>query len=425
MKKLMSLLLAVLMVIVACPALTAMAEEQITLYVTDWEDDTMNAAIQKACDEIFSVEHPNIKVVVLSGSYSDYGQQVVSMIQAGDNLDIFQQGYDGAVANYQKGLIYDWSEFVANDPEFIEGFYPSSMEGFTYKDAIVGLPGLGNVYGFFYNKDILAAKGLAEPTIDWTWDDFFALASALKDPDNGIYGCYGFNTDVYGLNQLSASNGGALFFEDFTDITSVTVDEKLVEAAELISGYIADGTLPSRTFKTDDAQSNFESGTVGLFYYGQWEINSLIKNCPDLNWGYAPIPKGSVTTANTYDFVGWAAKKDLAHPEETWELMKFLSSTVYESVLAVSPVAACAHQASAQVFFDTVIAAGHPEAADTVAALMANPIKTPCRFAASWAQDANKLWDVDYNNILDGKGGTPEDLYKLADSVNLLIEDEM
>ena len=42
----------------------------------------MNVDIQKACDEIFSVEHPNIKVVVLSGSYSDYGQQIISMIQA-------------------------------------------------------------------------------------------------------------------------------------------------------------------------------------------------------------------------------------------------------------------------------------------------------------------------------------------------------
>lgn len=191
MKKTLAWLLVLLMAVAMFPVM-ANADDVVTLYVTDWESDAMNADIQKACDEIFSVEHPNIKVVVLSGSYSDYGQQITAMIQAGDDLDIFQQGYDGAVSNYQKGLIYDWSEYVAKEPDFVEGFYAGSMNGFTYKDAVVGLPGLGNVYGFFYNKDIIAEKGLTEPAADWTWDDFFALAEGLKDVDNGVYGCYGF-----------------------------------------------------------------------------------------------------------------------------------------------------------------------------------------------------------------------------------------
>ena len=424
MKKTLALVLSILMVIALVPAFAAAEGDVITLYVTDWESDSMNADIQKACDEIFSVEHPNIKVVVLSGSYSDYGQQIVSMIQAGDDLDVFQQGYGDTVSNYQKGLIYDWSEYVAKDEEFMAGFYPGSMTGFTWRNVITGLPGLGNVYGFFYNKDIIAEKGLVEPTVDWTWDDFFTLAEGLKDVENGVYGCYGFTPDVFGLNQISASNGGEIYVDDFTDTTKVIVDDKLVEAAELIAGYIADGTIPPRTYEGTDLQSNFEAGTIGLLYYGQWEVNTLMKNCPDLNWGYAPVPNGTAGRANTYDFVGWAAKKDLAHPDETWELMKFLSSYCYETVLVNNPVAACAHEASAQVFFDTLIAAGHQEAADTVAALMANPVKTPVRFSSSWRDDAGKIWNVAYNNILDGKGGSAEDLYKLAEDVNLLIEDE-
>ena len=422
MKKTLALILTIIMMVGLVPAFAE--DEVITLYVTDWESDAMNADIQRACDEIFSVEHPNIKVVVLSGSYSDYGQQIISMIQAGDNLDIFQQGYGDTVSNYQKGLIYDWSEYVAKEPEFMAGFYPGSTDGFTWRGAVTGLPGLGNVYGFFYNKDILAEHGLPEPTVDWTWDDFFALAEGLKDTENGVYGCYGFTPDVYGLNQISASNGGAIFTDNLTDTTAITVDEQLVDAATLIAGYIADGTLPPRTYEGTDLQSNFEAGTIGLLYYGQWEVNTLIKNCPDLNWGYAPVPQGTAGRANTYDFVGWAAKKDLAHPDETWELMKFLSSYCYETVLANSPVAACAHEASAQVFFDTLTTAGHADAAETVAALMANPVKTPVRYSNSWRDDAGKIWDAAYNNILDGKSGTPEDLYGLAEQVNELIEEE-
>ena len=78
MKKTLALILTVLMMVALVPAYAE--DEVITLYVTDWESDTMNADIQKACDEIFSVEHPNIKVVVLSGSYSDYGQDRKSVV---------------------------------------------------------------------------------------------------------------------------------------------------------------------------------------------------------------------------------------------------------------------------------------------------------------------------------------------------------
>ena len=68
--------------------------------------------------------------------------------------------------------------------------------------------------------------------------------------------------------------------------------------------------------------------------------------------GYAPIPKGSVKAAESYDTVGWVSPKDLKYPDETWELMKFMSSEMYETVLTKTPVAACAHAASADVFYN-------------------------------------------------------------------------
>ncbi|MCR5753555.1 MAG: extracellular solute-binding protein [Acetatifactor sp.] len=396
--------------------------EQVTLYVTDWENDAMNAAIQEACDNVFSKEHPNIKVVVLSGSYSDYGQQITAMIQAGDDLDIFQQGYDGACSNFQKGMLYDWTEYIEKEPDFVKGFYPGAMDGWKYDGKCYGLPGLANVYGIFYNKDILASKGLEEPKTDWTWDDLFALAEACKDTANGQFGLYGLDTSIFGLNALSVSEGGSQFVDDLTNTTKVTVDDKLVAAAEKVAGYIADGTIPSRSYEGSSVQSMFESGAIPLMYYGQWEINSLIQNCPDLNWGYAPTPKGSVTGATAYDFVGWSAKSNIKHPEETWELMKFLSSDVYKDVLKVAPVAACAHETSAQVFFDTVREAGHDEAADAVINMMERGDKTAIRYAAAWGSDASKLWDTEYNNLLDGTGsGNFEELKTLADQVNEVI----
>ena len=130
-----------------------------------------------------------------------------------------------------------------------------------------------------------------------------------------------------------------------------------------------------------------------------------------------------MTRANAYDYVGWSAKKDLEHPDETWELMKFLASTVYETVLVDNPVAACGHADSAQAFFDTVAAAGHQDAADAVASMMSEGVRVPSKIAADWKDDAAKIWDPTYNNIMDGIEGTPEDLVSLAAELNELIDE--
>lgn len=396
----------------------------LTLYVATWESSEMNQAIQKACDEVFSVKNPDIKVVVLDASYSDYGQSMISMIQAGDDLDIMQLGHDMGRNYYESGLVYDWGEIAANDADFMAGFFPGALDGWSFDDVVYGLPGLANVYGVFYNKDILDAKGIDYPSADWTWDDLFAMAEQLKDPAAGTYGIYGLPTDVFGLSQISVGNGGAKFVDRIVNPEGVTVDEEMIKAAEMINGYIADGTLPSRTYDGKDNQSNFESGQTGLLWYGQWEINSLINNCPDLNWGYAPCPAGSKGVANLYDYTGYGANayRTAEHPEETWKLLKFLASEAYETVLKVSPVAACSYNEYAQVFFDTVEAAGHADAAEAVRVMMDSENKVACRFVAAWKDDCDKIWNTDYNNLLDNGGDFADTLTKLAEKVNAYID---
>ena len=343
--------------------------EVITLRVVDWESDEMNAAMQDAFDNVFSVAHPNIKVEIVEGSYSDYSQQMNAMITAGEAPDVFQLGYDQGCSFYKKNLLTDWTDKAAADSEFMDGFYEGTVDGWQYDGKTYGLPGLVNVYGVFYNKDILANAGLDEPSVDWTWDDLFEYAEKLKDPSANKFGLYGLNTDIFGLTNISVSEGGSPFVDSLTHTTKVTV----------------------------------------------------IRNCPDLNWGYAPIPKGSVKAAESYDTVGWVSPKDLKYPDETWELMKFMSSEMYETVLTKTPVAACAHAASADVFYNTVKDNGHEDAAEAVKTMMAIETKNAIRYAADWSGDAGKLWDPDFNNFMDGKSGTVDTLTDLAQKVNDLI----
>ena len=96
----------------------------------------------------------------------------------------------------------------------------------------------------------------------------------------------------------------------------------------------------------------------------------------------------------------------------------------YGEVLKVTPVAACAHESTAQVFFDTVKDAGHPEAADAVENMMARDKKVAVRFGGGWSDDAGKIWDVGYNTLVDEGGDFNGVLQDLCKQVNALIESE-
>ena len=420
MKKLLCVALALFMVTGLFAGL-AMAEEGITLYVTDWEDDQMNAAIQKACDEIFTAR-TGVKVVILPNSYDDYGQGVTSMID-NKKVDIFQQGYDQGKTRFDQGTLLDLTDYIAAEPEFAEGFYPGAMDGWKSNDHVYGLPGLANVYGAFYNKTWLEENGLEVPTTDWTWDDLWALATKIHEI-TGEYGLYNFGTDIFSVTQISVSEGGQPFMDKPVDPTGVSVDEKLAEAVAKISELDIAGILPSRTYEGDGLQSQYEAGKIPLFWYGQWEINQLVQKADKIpfEWGYAPSPKGSVTGATLYDYTGWCARGTTEHPAEVWELLKFLASEGYGEVLNVTPVAACAHESTAAVFFDTVVAAGHPEAADAVKNMMERDQKVAIRFGGGWADDASKTWDITYNDLVDkGSSDFLGTLQKAADAVNMMI----
>ncbi len=393
--------------------------EVVTLRIVDWESDTMNDAMQDAFDNVFSVVHPNIKVEIVKGSYSDYNQALRGMITAGEAPDVFQLGYDQACSFYRMNLLTDWAEKVEQEPEFVESFYAGTMQGWQYRGATYGFPSLVNVYGIFYNKEILENAKLEEPKTGWTWDDLWTYAGTLADPSSNKYGIYGLGNAAFDIANISTAAGGAPFIDSLTDTTAVTVDDKFIEAATKRKELIADGIIPQTSYDGGNQQSMFEAGEVGLYYYGQWEIDNLLRSCPDLNWGYAATPKGASGATTTYDTVGWVSPKDLAHPEETWELIKFMSGQMYESVLKVTPVAPCAHKDYANVFYDAVTEAGHPEAAEAVREMMSVETKNGVRYAADWASDASKMWDEGYNNFLDSKADT--DLKELADKVNEVI----
>lgn len=286
----------------------------------------------------------------------------------------------------------------------------------------MGFPNFVNVYGIWYNVDLLKEAGLEAPKPGWTYEDLFQMAEKLADPAKEKYGLYGLQIDAFGVAQMAIGNGGEGFVDDFAYPTKVQADAEFTKAVERIRGLIANKVIPSTTYETANIQSQFTDGNVALLAYGQWLISDLINSDIKFEYGLAPNPVGeNGKQVSIFDPVGWCSPHNLEHPDEAWELMKFVCSDLYNTVLPVTPVAACAYEPNAEAFFKTVTDAGHPETADAIKTMMGADVYVPVRFLQPWANDANKFWSPAYSAILDGEAEIdklPEAIAELNDFIS-------
>ncbi|MBM7565131.1 ABC transporter substrate-binding protein [Paenibacillus sacheonensis] len=394
--------------------------EKAEVTLMTWESQDMNNKIMESMKK-FEQENPGITVKLMPAPLSDYGTKLNGMITAKQAPDIFQLGNDMLVSYQAQNLLYDWTEHASADADFMNGFYPGVMDGWKVDGKNFGLPGLLNTYGIFYNKQLFKDAGLTEPKIGWTYDEFFADMKKLSSKKDGVqqYGFY-FHPDPFTVSLYAASAGGAPFADSLLNPTSATVSPQFVEGVTRYQQAIAEGSMNPATFDLSTIMGPFKDGKVAMTYQGQWIADDLIRNAPDLQWGFVPMP---VVTTQTeiYDAVGWATPVSTKNPDAVWKVLKYLDSTMYKDVLPQTPVAPSAFQASASSYYDTLKAAGHQDLADGIDHILKSPTTQPVRFLTAWAGKANPFIDTVWNNVLSGKGGEKE-LQSMADKINKTIK---
>lgn len=388
---------------------------KITLSFLDWESADMNKLMMNAIKD-FEKDNSGVKVKQIPTPVGDYYQKLNTMIASGNAPDIFQGGYDGILKMAAKNQTYDFSKQAKADSDLTKGFYPGVYDLWVQDGKTIGLPGLVNVYGVFYNKDLFKKAGLTDPKVGWTWDEMFQDAQKLASNKGGVknYGMYGLTMDQFNVSVMSVSNGGQPYSDGIQKTTKVTADETFKNTIKNLQGYIKSGAVTPPSYKTDNMASAFEQGKIPMMWYGQWEADTLIRNDKDLNWGFAPTPKGSVKQSVIYDNVGWASPKGIKNPDKVWALMKFMDTKMYEKVLPDTPVAPTAYKASAQPYFDKLKAAGHQDLVDSIDYMMKTEDKQPVRFNQKWSDDAGK-YATKWNDVLEGKQDMP---YALAHPID-------
>jgi multiple sugar transport system substrate-binding protein len=236
--------------------------------------------------------------------------------------------------------IRDLQPFVAQDGSFdLDDFYPGAVELFSAGGSLWAAPAGMDMLVMFYNRDLFDRYGVPYPEIGWTWDDFLALALALRDPDAAIYG-YAPSEDNMDALVFVAQHGGRLFD---TEQGLATFDEPLnVEALEWYSELINRHNVapsPQQAYGdfgvgSRDPYIGVISGQVGMWIgafsdqggdvYAQWNFN----------WGIATLPRDQQQAAQSWGW-GYAMTQQTQHPEESWQWISFLSQRMPDRLIPV------------------------------------------------------------------------------------------
>lgn len=262
-----------------------------------WDVNQQPAMEQLIAD--FNETYPNVDVSIELTAYAQYFTKLQTQGSSGTLPDVFWMNGPNFQLFASNDLLAPLAPLeeaglidTANYPEAMNDIY-------TLDDTQYGIPKDFDTIAVFYNKAIFERAGVAEPTADWTWDDYRSIAKQITDKlgGEGIFGS-GDNYDNQAMVYPAIlSNGGSILTEDGE---SGYDDPKSVEAIQFWADIIADGSMPTPAQNADTTGlQRFLNGQAGMLWSGNWQVSGLLDSpvADDVTVVELPLaPSGERTT---------------------------------------------------------------------------------------------------------------------------------
>jgi multiple sugar transport system substrate-binding protein len=260
------------------------SSDTLKLVVADYGTGADNASSKywQGIVDDFEKANPDIKVKVTSIPWTNFDQQVQTMVQNKQFPDITEGDY---FSNYaQDGLLYKASD-VLSDPG---NLLPAFKDQGSYNGTQYGLPWTTSSRTLFYNKKIFADAGISDAPK--TWADLQTDAAKIKAKGETGFGLPLGAEEAQAeslLWMLGADGGyqtdGKYTIDSAANVTAFTFLKNLVKAGD---------TEPNPgTVNRTDLWQQFAQGKIGMIN-GSPALIPIIQKAgvlQDSDWASVPI----------------------------------------------------------------------------------------------------------------------------------------
>ncbi len=316
-----------------------MAADKVTLKFMGWEASPFETSITEQSLKQFMKENPDIKVEYTPVS-GEYPAKLLTMIAGDAAPDVFFIASDSYRSFQKRGVLLNLTGYFNKEMD-IDEFIPLARDKMLIDGGIYGVSSCDVSPVLFYNKKLFDEAGLPYPPNDpekaWTWDKFVDIAKQLTVRKNGKtvqYGVSGFTIEwVSAFSAMVKSNGGQVFNEDYTELLldSPEAKEALVEIKNLQRVYGVSPLVIANVQQGGISSTQMlQTGRLAMLVDGSWTLQQLAEMDFPLGIGVLPKFKEPVTIGQAHLYSAWVKTK---HPDEAWELIKFVSSREYQTKL--------------------------------------------------------------------------------------------
>lgn len=315
---------------------TSSSGEVVTLNMMGWQASPLETESVKNGLKIFEEQHPNIKVNYTNSlSGTEYTAKLLSSAASDSMPDVFFCQSADYRTFVSKGVLMDITNKFG-DEFSLDDFIDSSKKIMEVNGKEYGVSSCTVEPIIYYNKDVFDAAGVpypeADPSKAWTIAEFREVAKKLTTKD--IYGCYGFESNGM-WNALVQENGGNYYNDDLTASKFNSAENKEV-FEQLKAIRTEDHSAPDAATLESvgmSAAQMLETGKIAMLCDGSWSLQELAAS--GMNIGMAPLPSFKNATSAGQAHLH-CISANTKHPDEAWELIKFLSSMDYQSALIKS-----------------------------------------------------------------------------------------
>jgi ABC-type glycerol-3-phosphate transport system substrate-binding protein len=233
--------------------------------------------------------------------------------------------------------------FIQKEHFSIADFWPAEVAQEVWKGHMHSLPYDFSDFGISYNKTLFDQKKIKYPPADgnWTWDDLRALAKEFVDTSGGKQSTWGidFGIMVYGWPTIGfvLAWGGKWISKDLRTF-QVNTPEGVKLFQTMQDMIYVDQSAP-RSATLPAGFSPWTSGKLAMVVDGSWAtLSNRATIGKRFAWDVAPLPKGPTGRRPISPAGGaWSIAATSKHPNESWEWIKFLTSTESTNILISEP----------------------------------------------------------------------------------------
>ncbi len=335
----------------------------LTLRITSWQSPEENA-IDAVEFRSFEAAHPGVHIVNDPVSNNaEYREKVLTSIGAGSPPDVFLLDGIDVAAFAARDVVLDLQPFAARVGVDLDQFFPNVVEPFRVRGTLLAFPKGFSPMVYYYNRDLFARAGLAEPKHGWTRDEFLAAVRALtRDTDgDGTVDQWGTTLDrrLYAWQAWLWSAGADVLTADGRHATGA-IDQPAAESTLTfltqlpVLGYAPPPSAAGGSLGFE--QRLFYSGRLGLLTSGHWMIPRMRRYLAQgrVRLGVVSVPRTPGHEVRTPLFAsGWAVPYNTPHRKLAVELAAWMVRADAQrrrsaSGLEISTLAAVAAEAAAR-----------------------------------------------------------------------------